>query len=87
MSAKTFKGKVVSDKMLNTVVVAVEMPKRHPIYDKIIKNTIRFKARNEMKVAKGDEVIIEECRPFSKEVTFKVIDKITVEGKKGKKVK
>ncbi len=87
MSAKTFKGKVVSDKMQNTVVVAVEMPKRHPIYDKTIKNTIRFKARNELKVVKGDKVIIEECRPLSKEVTFKVIDKITVEGKKGKKVK
>lgn len=84
MSAKTFKGKVVSDKMMNTVVVAVEMPKRHSIYDKIIKNTVRFKAKNEMNVVKGDEVIIEECRPFSKEVSFKVIDKISVEEKKGK---
>ncbi|MFZ2664462.1 MAG: 30S ribosomal protein S17 [Patescibacteria group bacterium] len=84
MSAKTFKGKIVSDKMQNTVVVAVEMPKRHPIYDKIIKNTVRLKARNEMGVVKGDEVIIEECKPFSKEVSFKVIDKISKEGKKGK---
>ncbi|NMB91438.1 30S ribosomal protein S17 [candidate division WWE3 bacterium] len=86
MSAKVFKGKVVSDKMQNTVVVAVEMPKRHDIYDKILKNTVRLKARNEQGVVKGDEVIIEECRPFSKEVSFKVISKIekVLEGKKGK---
>ena len=84
MSTKTFKGKVVSAKMQSTVVVAVEMPKRHPIYDKIIKNTVRLKARNEMGVVLGDEVIIEECKPYSKEVSFKVIDKISVEGKKGK---
>jgi len=84
MSAKTFKGKVVSAKMNKTVVVAVEMPKRHPIYDKIIKNTVRLKARNEMGVVLGDQVIIEECKPYSKDVSFKVIDKIAVEGKKGK---
>jgi len=84
MSAKTFKGKVVSAKMQKSVVVAVEMPKRHPIYDKIIKNTSRFKARDEIGVKVGDEVIIEECKPYSKDVSFKVIDIISEKVKKGK---
>lgn len=87
MSAKIFKGKVVSTKMQKTVIVAVEFPKRHPIYDKIVKNTTRLKARDEIGVALGDQVIIEECKPYSKEVSFKVIDRIAVEGKKGKKKK
>jgi len=39
MSIKTFKGKVVSNKMQKTVVVAVDLPKKHPIYGKNIKNT------------------------------------------------
>jgi small subunit ribosomal protein S17 len=82
MNIKTFKGKVVSDKMQKTVVVAVEMPKRHPIYEKVIKSTRRFKARDEVGVSVGDEVIIEECKPYSKEVAFKVVGKITEEEKK-----
>ncbi len=79
MSVKTFKGKIVSNKMTKTVVVAVEMPKRHPIYEKTIKNTKRIKARDDIGLSVGDEVIIEECRPFSKEVSFKVIGKISEE--------
>jgi len=65
--------------MTKTVVVAVEMPKRHPIYEKTIKNTKRIKARDDIGLSVGDEVIIEECRPFSKEVSFKVIGKISEE--------
>lgn len=82
MNIKTFKGIVVSDKMQKTVVVAVEMPKRHPIYEKVVRNTRRFKARDEIGVTVGDEVIIEECKPYSKEVAFRVVDKITEEEKK-----
>jgi small subunit ribosomal protein S17 len=82
MNIKTFKGTVVSDKMEKTVVVAVEMPKRHPIYEKVIRNTRRFKARDEVGVSIGDEVIIEECKPYSKEVAFRVVSKITEEEKK-----
>ena len=81
MSVKTFKGKVVSTKMQKTVVVAVDMPKRHPLYDKIVKRTKKLKARDEVGVALGDGVIIEECRPYSKEVSFKVVSKISVEEK------
>jgi small subunit ribosomal protein S17 len=82
MNLKTFKGKIVSDKMQKTVVVAVEMPERHPIYEKVIKKTKRFKARDEVGVSIGDEVIIEECKPFSKEVSFRVVGKISEEEKK-----
>lgn len=82
MSVKTFKGKIVSNKMQKTVVVAVEMPKRHPIYDKVIKNTKRFKARDEIGLSVGDEVIIEECKPYSKEVSFRIVGKISGEEKK-----
>ena len=72
MSVKVFKGKVVSTKMKNTIVIAVEMPKRHKLYDKIIKKTRRFKAHDELGVSVGDTVTIRECRPHSKEVSFEV---------------
>lgn len=74
MPKKTLTGKIVSTKMQKTVVVAVEVPKRHPIYKKIMKNTKKFKARDEIGVNEGDIVRIEESRPFSKEVTWKVIE-------------
>lgn len=82
MSAKVFKAKVISNKMQKTVVVAVEMPKKHPIYNKAIKNTKKIKARYDIDIKVGDEVIIEECRPFSKDVSFRVIDKISKEEEK-----
>jgi len=72
MSKKTLKGKVVSTKMEKTVIVAVEMHKRHPIYGKAVKNTTRLKARDELGVKDGDTVLIEESRPFSKEVSWLV---------------
>lgn len=83
MSYKKFKGKIVSAKMEKTVVVAVEMPKRHPVYDKVVKNTRRFKARNEIGAVIGDRVAIQECRPYSREVTWKVTEILSSE-KKGK---
>ncbi len=82
MSVKTFKGKVISNKMQKTVVVAVDSPKKHPKYHKSIKNTTKMKARDEIGVKMGDEVIIEECRPFSKDVSFKVLSKISKEENK-----
>ncbi len=82
MSAKIFKGQVISNKMQKTVVVSVDMPKKHPIYGKAIKNSKNIKARDDIGLSIGDEVIIEECRPYSKEVSFKVIDKIIKQGEK-----
>lgn len=83
MPKKIFKGKVVSTKMQKTVVVVVDMPKMHPIYKKTVKYTKRFKARDELGVKLGDTVIIEESKPFSKEVTWKVLE--VVEATEGKK--
>lgn len=74
MPKKVLTGKIVSTKMQKTVVVAVDVPKRHPIYKKIMKNTRKFKARDEIGVKEGDIVRIEESRPFSKEVTWKVVE-------------
>lgn len=66
-------GKVVSDKMEKTVVVAIESMVRHPLYGKIMRRTTRFKAHdpnNECGV--GDTVEIMETRPISKEKRWRV---------------
>ncbi len=68
MSVKAqFTGKVVSDKMMKTVVVAVERQERHPVYGKSQKKTSTFLAHNEDDTAKvGDTVTIAESRPLSR---------------------
>ncbi len=68
MSAKAqFTGKVVSDKMMKTVVVAVERQERHAVYGKSQKKTSTFLAHNEDDAAKvGDTVTIAESRPLSR---------------------
>jgi len=76
MSVKKFRGKIVSAKMQKTVVVAIEVHTKHAIYSKRVANTKRIKARNEIGALLGDEVMIEECRPISKEVNFRVVGKI-----------
>jgi small subunit ribosomal protein S17 len=76
MSKRTFKGQIVSVKMNNTVIVAVDVPKRHKIYGKAIKTTKRLLAKTETGVALGDTVKIEESRPFSKNSSWKVIEKL-----------
>ena len=71
---RKLKGTVVSDKMERTVVVAVVTDKKHPKYHKHFKQTARFKAHDEEnKYKEGDEVVIEETRPLSKEKRWKVI--------------
>ena len=66
-------GKVVSDKMDKTVVVAVGTLKKHPIYKKNYKQTNTFKAHDENnKCKKGDVVEITETRPISKDKHFSV---------------
>ncbi len=71
---KIFSGKVVSDKMKDTVVVLVGSYKKHSMYGKYIKRQKRFKAHdagNKHKV--GDIVNIRETRPISKDKSFIVI--------------
>ena len=65
MPKTTFSGVVTSDKMLKTVTVSVDIFKRHPIYNKSIRNTKKFMARNEDFLVKiGDVVTIESSRPY-----------------------
>ena len=71
----TRQGKVVSDKMQKTVVVAIERFVQHPLYKKGVKNTIKFKAHDENNEAHiGDVVQIMQTRPLSKDKCWRVIE-------------
>ena len=71
---KTRVGTVVSDKMDKTVVVAIRDNVKHPLYKKIIKRTVRFKAHDENnECGVGDTVEIMETRPLSKDKYFRVV--------------
>jgi len=68
-------GKVVSDKMDKTIVVAVETYKKHSLYHKRIKYTKKFKAHDENNEAKiGDTVKIMETRPLSKDKNWRLVE-------------
>ena len=68
-------GRVLSNKMDKTVVVAVETSKRHPLYRKIIKRIIKYKAHDEKnECGPGDEVKIMETRPLSREKRWRVAE-------------
>ncbi|MFH1451067.1 MAG: 30S ribosomal protein S17 [bacterium] len=74
MPKKRLIGKIVSDKMQKTVVISVETMKEHPKYRKKYKTNKNYKAHCEKEEYKvGDIIIIEECRPISKDKTWKVI--------------
>ena len=74
-SRKTRVGKVVSDKMDKTVVVAVIDNVRHPLYKKIVKRTVKFKAHDEQNACGiGDTVMIMETRPISKDKRWRVVE-------------
>lgn len=76
MPKKRLKGKVISNKMKKTVVVEVEKIKAHPKYKRRYKVHKKYKAHDEKEECKvGDIVIIEECRPISKEKRWRVIGK------------
>jgi small subunit ribosomal protein S17 len=75
---KTKLGRVVSDKMDKTVVVAVESYRRHPIYKKAVRRIKKFKAHDEQNACQeGDMVRIEETRPLSKEKHWRVVEVIS----------
>ena len=72
---KSRTGKVVSDKMDKTVVVAVVDNVRHPLYKKIVKHTVKFKAHDEENACGiGDTVMIMETRPISKDKRWRVVE-------------
>lgn len=78
-SRRTQIGKVVSDKMDKTIVVAVETYKKHDLYHKRIKYTKKFKAHDENNQAKiGDTVKIMETRPLSKDKCWRLVEIVEV---------
>jgi small subunit ribosomal protein S17 len=77
---KTRFGKVVSDKMNKTVIVAVDTPKHHPLYKKTVRRVVKYYAHDEKNQSKvGDTVRIEETRPISKLKRWRVAE-IVIKG-------
>jgi small subunit ribosomal protein S17 len=67
-------GLVVSDKMDKTIVVQVDVVRPHPEYKKVVRRTSRLKAHDEKNEARiGDTVLVRECRPLSREKTWRLI--------------
>jgi len=74
---KTRIGKVVSDKMDKTIVVAIETRVPHPLYKKIIKRTYKLKAHDENNdCSSGDTVRVMETRPLSKDKRWRLVEVI-----------
>ena len=72
---KTRTGKVVSDKMDKTIVVAVEDHVKHPLYSKIVKRTYKLKAHDENNECRvGDTVKVMETRPLSKDKRWRLVE-------------
>ena len=72
---KTLVGRVASDKMDKTIVVAIEDSVKHKLYNKVIKRTIRVKAHDEKDEAGvGDRVKIMETRPLSKDKRWRLVE-------------
>lgn len=72
---KTRVGIVTSDKMDKTVVVTIKNRVRHPLYNKIVNDTVKYKAHDENnECGVGDKVLILECRPYSKDKRWRVVE-------------
>ena len=68
-------GKVISNKMDKTIVVAIEEHVKHPIYKKVMKRTYKLKAHDENnQCGIGDKVLIMETRPLSKEKKWRLVE-------------
>jgi small subunit ribosomal protein S17 len=74
-SRKTKVGRVVSDKMDKTIVVAIEDRVAHPLYKKIVKKTFKLKAHDENNECRiGDTVRVMETRPLSKDKRWRLVE-------------
>ena len=72
---KTRVGIVTSDKMDKTVVVTIKDKVRHPLYNKIVNRTVKYKAHDEENTCGvGDKVQIMECRPYSKDKRWRAVE-------------
>lgn len=76
MSGVLLSGKVVSTAMSKTVVIEVQSFRVHPLYKKTIYYSKRYKAHDDLGVKKGESVTIQQTRPFSREVFWKVIERV-----------
>ena len=74
---KTRTGKVISNKMDKTIVVAIVDNVKHPLYNKIVKRTYKLKAHDEENTCKiGDRVRVMETRPLSKDKRWRLVEVI-----------
>ena len=72
---KTRVGIVTSDKMDKTVVVTIKDRVKHPLYNKIVDKSVKYKAHDENnECGVGDKVLIMECRPYSKDKRWRVVE-------------
>ncbi len=75
MPRRRLRGTVVSDKMDKTIIVRVERRRAHPLYRKVLSLHKRYKAHDEHNEARvGDVVIIQDCRPVSREKRWRVVE-------------
>ena len=81
MPRRVLQGTVVSDKMDKTVTVLVERRVMHPVYKKYIKQSKKYAAHDEANTHKvGDVVMIEECRPLSRQKRWTVVPALAAAG-------
>ena len=74
-SSRTLTGRIVSDKMDKTITVMIERRVKHPVYGKILTKSTKIKAHDEANDANtGDLVTIAECRPVSKDKSWKLVN-------------
>lgn len=77
-SARSISGLVISNKMEKTVTVLVERLEKHPLYKKYIRKSTKLHAHDESNDCnEGDTVQIEECRPLSKNKSWRVIEVVS----------
>lgn len=74
---KTIVAKVVSTKMVKTIVVERILTRQHPLYKKMMRSSHRLKVHTDIEVSVGDTVKIASTRPISRDVHYKVIEKVT----------
>ena len=76
-TARTLEGRVISNKMVNTVTVLVERQVQHPLLGKIVRRSTKLHAHDETGANEGDVVRIAECRPLSKTKHHRVVEIVT----------
>ncbi|HEY4292854.1 30S ribosomal protein S17 [Luteibacter sp.] len=76
-TARTLVGRVISNKMVNTVTVLIERQVQHPLLGKIIRRSTKLHAHDETGANEGDVVRIAECRPLSKTKHHRVVEIVT----------